>query len=108
VVRRLVTLLGSGASVPSKLRVGGTAKLVAQTGPAVGGVSVSFRQYRFDTVHRRWLYVGSYGRKTDAAGRASLGWAPSKAGSYYWRASVASTAEFANNISPVYRWTVSR
>jgi hypothetical protein len=71
-------------------------------------VSVSFKLYRFDSRRRAWVYAGSKGRSTAANGRASLTWTPSAAGSFYWRASVASTPSFANNISAVYRWTIRR
>jgi hypothetical protein len=71
-------------------------------------VSVSLRLYRYDPGRRLWVYAGSRGRTSDAAGRVSTTWAPTSAGSYYWRAVVASTVDFANNTSPVYRWTVSR
>ena len=106
-VRRSVGLVGRSSTVASNAKVGVTVKLVVAISPAAG-VSVSFRLYRFDTVRRVWVYAGSHGRKTDAAGRASLTWTPARSGSYYWRASVASTAEFANNVSPVYRWAVRR
>jgi hypothetical protein len=107
-VRRSVELVGQNAGTTSNLRVGGVVTLTAVTKPAAGGVSVSFRLYRFDRARRVWTYAGSFGRRTNAAGRATLSWAPSQPGSYYWRASVGSSAEFANNMSGVYRWTVIR
>ena len=107
-VRRSVVLAGRNSAVVSSARVGASIKLVAAVGPAATGVSVSFRLYRFDAARRVWVYAGSRGRNTDAAGRAFYTWVPSSAGSYYWRASVASTPEYANNVSPVYRWSVSR
>lgn len=107
-VRRSITLAGRNSAVVSRVGVGSSVKLTAAIGPAVGGVSLSFRLYRFDVARRVWIYAGSRGRTTDAAGHAALFWAPSQPGSYYWRAWVASTAEFANNVSPVYRWTVNR
>ena len=107
-VRRSIVILGSSTTVASRAHVGSSVKLTAAIAPAAAGVSVSFRLYRYDSARRTWLYAGSNGRKTDAKGQASLTWAPSRTGTYYWRAWVGSTADFANNVSPVYRWTVSR
>lgn len=107
-VRRSVVLVGKSSSVVSSAKVGTVVKLVAATLPAASGLSVSFRAYRFDTARRSWIYAGSHGRNTDAGGRAAYNWIPPSAGSWYVRAAVASTAEFANYISVVYRWTVSR
>lgn len=107
-VRRSIALLGRSSTVVSRARVGSSVTLVAAVGPAAAGVSVSFRLYRFDASRRTWVYVGSRGRSTDASGRATYAWIPSSAGSWYWRASVALTVDFANNMSPVYRWSVSR
>ena len=107
-VRRSVALVGRSSTVVSRARVGRSVTLVAAVGPAGAGVSVSFRLYRFDAARRIWVYAGSRGRGTDASGRASYTWVPASAGSWYWRASVAATVDFANNMSPVYRWSVSR
>ena len=107
-VRRSVALIGRSSTVVSTAKVGRSVTLVAVIGPAKAGVSVSFRLYRFDAARRTWIYAGSRGRGTDASGRASYAWVPASAGSWYWRASVAATIDFANNMSPVYRWSVSR
>ena len=107
-VRRSVALVGRSSSIVSRTRVGASIKLTAAVGPATSGVSVSFRLYRFDTARRVWVYAGSHGRNTDSTGRATNSWSPTAPGSYYWRASVASTVDFANNVSPVYRFSVSR
>jgi hypothetical protein len=107
-VRRSVILAGRNSAVTSSARVGNSIKLTASISPAAAGISVSFRLYRFDTGRRAWVYTGSRGRSTDAAGRASYTWSPPSAGSWYWRAVVASTADFANNSSPVYRWSIRR
>lgn len=107
-VRRSVVLAGRRSSVVSRAKVGASVKLTAAIGPAVAGTSVSFRLYRFDATRRAWIYSGSRGRNTDASGRASYTWIPPASGSYSWRAAVASTPEFANNTSPVYRWSISR
>jgi hypothetical protein len=82
--------------------------VVAAVGPASAGVSVSFRLYRFDPTRRTWIYAGSRGRNTDASGRATYVWTPPSTGLFYWRAAVASTTTYANNTSPVYRWSVTR
>jgi hypothetical protein len=107
-VRRSAILVGRDSSVTSRAKVGAPVPLTAAITPAAAGVSVSFRLYRFDTGRRVWVYAGSRGRNTSASGRASLSWVPPSAGSYYWRVSVASTAEYVNNVSPVYRWAISR
>ena len=107
-VRRSVALSGRSSTVVSTAKVGRSVTLVAVIGPAKAGVSVSFRLYRYDAARRTWIYAGSRGRGTDASGRASYVWVPASAGSWYWRASVASTLDFATNMSPVYRWSVSR
>jgi hypothetical protein len=105
-VRRSISLVGLSSTVASRAKVGVMVNLAAAVGPSAGGVSVSFRLYRFDPVQRTWVYAGSHGRTTNAAGQASAAWRPALAGAYYWRAAVVSTAQFANNESPVYRWVV--
>ena len=107
-VRRSVALVGVSTSRAAPARVGRSVQVVAGISPAAAGVSVSMRLYRFDTGRRAWVYAGSRGRTSDATGRVSTTWTPTSAGSYYWRAVVASTVDFANNVSPVYRWSVSR
>jgi Bacterial Ig-like domain len=107
-VRRSVALVGVSTARAAPARVGRSVQVVAAIGPATAGVSVSLRLYRFDTSRRAWVYAGSRGRTSDAAGRVSTMWTPTSAGSYYWRAVVASTVDFANNISPIYRWSVTR
>lgn len=107
-VRRSVVLAGRNSSVVSRAEVGVPVKLTTAVSPAAAGVPVSFRLYRFDTRRRAWVYAGSKGRSTDAAGRAVLSWVPPASGSWYWRVAVAPTADFANNTSPVYRWSVAR
>ena len=107
-VRRSIVLAGRSSSTVSSARVGASVNIVAAIGPAAAGVPVSFRIYQFDSARRTWVYAGSRGRNTGANGRTSFTWVPSSSGSWYVRASVASTPDFANNISPVYRWSVSR
>jgi hypothetical protein len=107
-VRRSIGLVGRSSSTVSRAKVGSTVTLVAAAGPAAAGVSVSFRLYHYDATRRAWVYAGSRGRSTNTAGRAVVAWVTTAAGSWYWRASVGSTVDFANNVSPVYRWTVSR
>ena len=107
-VRRLVSLVGRSSSTIARARVGAAVTLTAAISPVSSGVSVSFKLYRFDSARRAWVYAGSKGRTTNSNGRAVLAWTPTAAGSYYWRASVASTAQFANNVSSVYRWSIAR
>jgi hypothetical protein len=107
-VRRSVLLAGRSSSVVSRAKVSVPVKLTTAVSPAAAGAPVSFRLYRFDTRRRAWVYAGSKGRNTDASGRAVLSWVPLSPGAWYWRVAVAPTVEFANNTSPVYRWTVTR
>ncbi len=79
--------------------------LTAQVGPA-GVAPVSFRLYRYDAARRAYVLSRSFGRTTDVLGRARLTWTPS-AGRFAWRVAVSSTADYANNLSPLYRWSVS-
>ena len=110
-VRRGIRLavLGTTSGVSSGTsRVGRPVTLQAAIDPAAAGVSVSFRLYRYDPVRRTYRYAGSWGRGTSADGRASYVWTPASTGTYYWRAMVASTVEFANNMTAPLRWTVGR
>jgi hypothetical protein len=107
-VRRSVGLVGVTSSTMAPARVGRSVLVVASIGPPAAGVSVSLRLYRYDASRRLWVFAGSRGRTSDATGRVSTTWTPTSAGSYYWRAVVASTVDFANNVSPVYRWSVTR
>lgn len=105
-VRRLVALAGV---LPSSIRTvpaGRRVTLTAQVAPAGTGARLSFKLYRYDAGRRAYVYAGSYGRTTGSDGRASLTWT-AKSGRYYWRVAVLSSPEYANNISPVYRWTVT-
>lgn len=106
-VRRSIVIAGRDSRVTARSRIGSNVRLTAAISPAQAGASVSFRMYRFDATRRSWVYTGSFGRKSDAQGRAVLNWTPSRAGSFYWRAIVGSTPEYANNTSPVYRWAIS-
>lgn len=105
-VRRSVGLVGLRSGSVQSVRRGTAVRLVAQIGPAAAGVSVSFRLERFDPVRRAFRNAGRWVRVTDAAGRAAYTWRPTSSGSFRWRVSVAFTPEFANNVSPIYRWTV--
>ena len=107
-VRRAVAFVDASSSSVARARVGRPVRIVATLGPAAPGTSVSFRVYRYDTVRRLWVYAGSKGRNSDAAGRVSLTWTPASPGAFYWRAAVAATANHAANVSAVYRWSVTR
>ena len=107
-VRRSVVLVGRDSRVAARSSIGSTVRLTAAISPAQAGASISFRMFRFDSTRRSWVYAGSFGRKSDLLGRAVLNWAPSRTGSFYWRAIVGSTPEYANNTSPVYRWSIRR
>jgi hypothetical protein len=103
-VRRKVVLQGPGPATTRSATAGQPVTLTAQLSP--GGVAtVSFRLYRFDPALRTYRYAGSFGRKSDASGRATMTWTPS-VGSFYWRVSVPSTIAFTNNLTAPYRWRV--
>jgi hypothetical protein len=104
-VRRRVALLGPGSSTTRTAVAGKPVTLIAQVGPA-GVVPVSFRLYRYDAARGAYVYARSFGRTTDALGRARLTWTPT-AGRFAWRVAVSSTADYANNLSSLYRWSVS-
>jgi hypothetical protein len=107
-VRRSVAFVRASSSSVAQARVGRAVRITAALGPAAPSTSVSFRLYRYDAVRRAWVYAGSKGRSSDAAGRASLTWTPTSPGAWYWRASVAATADHLANVSTVYRWSVTR
>ncbi len=104
-VRRKVALLGPGSSVTRTAVAGRSVTLTAQVGPA-GVAPVSFQLYRYDAARRSYVLSRSFGRTTDALGRARLTWTPS-AGRFAWRVVVSPTADYANNATPLYRWSVS-
>ncbi|MBF8290776.1 MAG: hypothetical protein HW391_1744 [Chloroflexi bacterium] len=105
-VRRGVAVLGSASSVVRTATAGRPVAITAQVTPA-GVAAVSFRLYRYDVSRGKYVYAGSFGRSTGTDGRATLNWTPS-AGRWYWRVSVPSTPQYANNLSATYRYTVSR
>lgn len=105
-VRRLVELVRLSPTATRTVPAGRRITLTAQVTPTGGGARLSFRLYRFDLARRAYLYAGSYGRVTGTDGRATLTWT-AKPGRWYWRVAVQSSLEYANNISPVYRWTVT-
>ena len=105
IVRRLVSLVGVSSSVTHAAAAGRPIVLTAQVSPVGLPAHLSFQRYRYDTLHRRWVYAGSLGRTTDANGRASVTWTPTS-GRWYWRIASLPTPDYANNVSPVYRWSV--
>ncbi len=105
-VRRRVALVGVSPATTRTVRAGSSVVLMAQVTPPGGGAHLSFRQYRYDEARRRYVYYRSLGRRSDPFGRASVTWI-ADSGRYYWRVAVLPSPEFANNISPIYRWTVT-
>ncbi len=105
-VRRQVALVGVAPSVTRTMVASSKVSLVARVAPAGPGAKLSFRLYRYDAARRTYVYYRSFGRMTDVNGQARLDWTAS-AGRFYWRVAVLPSPEYANNISPVYRWTVS-
>lgn len=106
-VRRAVSLLGTGPSTTRTAKVGRPVTITAQVTP-VGVTTVSFQLYRYDARRGKYVYAGSFGRSTSDSGEASLTWTPPASGRWYWRAAVYPTPEFANNRSAIYRYSVSR
>jgi hypothetical protein len=106
VVRRGIGLVGRSPSVVARGTVGRGIELLVQVSPVAPRAGLSFRLYRFDPAARAYRYAGSFGRNTDAAGRARLLWIPFRAGVYAWRVWVGPSPEFANNVTPLYRWSI--
>lgn len=106
IVRRLVSLVGVSAGVTQSAKAGRPILLTAQVEPAGLPARLSFQLYRYLAVRRAWVYAGSFGRTTDAAGRSTVTWTPA-AGRWYWRVVSLPTPDYANNVSPVYRWLVA-
>ena len=102
--RRQVSLLGVAPLSTRTVRAGTRVTLRAQVAPSGAGAKLSFQLYRYDAARRAYVLLRSFGRTADANGRATLVWTPT-AGRYYWRVSVPSTLEFANSLSPAYRWS---
>jgi hypothetical protein len=107
-VRRSVALLGYSTGATARTRVGRAVPLVAQISPVAAGVPVTFKLYRLSASTRKYVLVTSRNARTTTAGQVRSTWIPSSAGSYYWRVVAGSTVEYANNITPTYRWTVTR
>ncbi len=105
-VRRAVSIVGPAPSVTRTSLSGKPVAITAMVAPKSPTAGLSFRLYRYDPARRAYVYAGSFGRRTDADGRATFLWTP-RAGRYYWRVAVAPTPEFANNTTPVYRWTIT-
>lgn len=107
-VRRNVAILGFSPGTTARTRVGRAVPLVAQVTPVARGVPITFKLYRLSPSTGKYVFVTSRSAKTTSAGQVRTTWIPSSAGSYYWRVVVGSTPEYANNITPPYRWTVTR
>jgi len=105
-VRRSVSLVGVSPTSTRTIRAGSKVALVAQVTPAGAGAKLSFQLFRYDAARRTYVYGGSFGRTTDGSGKARLDWTP-PGGRFYWRVLVLPSAEYANNVTPVYRWTVT-
>lgn len=105
IVRRGVSVTGSGPAVIRFAAVGHRTPVTAQLAPADVSVCV-FRAYRYSAGHG-WVLVNSFFRTADAAGRASVLWAPSL-GLWKWVVATPPSASFANQVSAGYRYRVSR
>ena len=107
IVRRGITLVGRSSSTTATASGGQRVTLVAQVTPATAGVTTSFKLFRYDNARRAYRYSGSWGRTTTIGGTATFLWTPS-AGRYYWQVSVPPTAEYGNNTTSAYRWSITR
>jgi hypothetical protein len=105
-VRRGVSLVGVSPTSTRTVAALTKVTLVAQVTPAGPGAKLSFQLFRYDSARRAYVYGGSFGRTADSAGTASVNWTPPP-GRFYWRVAVLPSPEFANNITPLYRWTVT-
>jgi len=95
--------LTSGATVVAK--AGTSQPLVARVGPAMAGVVVSFRIYRWDAAARAWKAFVTARRTTTAQGLARWSWTQ-RTGKWYLRATTDFTALNAAGASGIYRWNV--
>jgi hypothetical protein len=105
-VRRAVRLNWS-ASVVNAGRVGARVSIVATVSPVLGAIGVAFRVERWNALSRSWRFVGTFNRRTDAAGHATLAWVPS-IGLYRWRATTGSTPDYATGSTAWVRWSIGR
>jgi len=106
-VRRGVRIAGASSAVVRSARAGSRVALTAAIAPAAPGVSVAFRLERWSTSTRTWRLVGTLGRRTDAAGKAGVTWAPKGGGLYRWRATAATTVDFSTAASAWVRWSIT-
>jgi hypothetical protein len=107
-VRRSVVLAGPGPSAVRTAQVGRSVSVVASIGPRSPGVRVTLTLSRWDAVRRTWVAVSRRSANSGVAGSVSTSWKPASTGSWSWRVAVASTPDYANNLSGVYRFTVTR
>jgi len=104
-VRRRIALVGASAQGTSTGVAGRIVTLTAVARPERPGLQVSFLLYRYDRTSGRYRLAASYGRVTDETGRATLRWRP-RPGEWAWRVSITGDTEYANNITPFYRWRI--
>ena len=103
-VRTAITLAGLSPGATTA-RAGKVQPLLAQLRPAMGGVAVTFRMYRWDTKAAAWKLFVQTTRKTNADGLATWSWTH-RVGKWYLRVTSAATTTNAGGTSAVYRWTV--
>lgn len=103
VVKRGITLVGSGPSVVRTARARRATSVVALVRPEAAGLRVTFTLYK--RVGTKWRRSTVRSAVTRSDGTARISWSPA-AGRWYWRASVAGTLTFAAGTSSNYRWTV--
>jgi len=106
-VRRDLRLLARGATSGST-RAGVTVAVAATAAPPAAGLAVTFRLERWSTTTRAWRLVSTWVRTTTASGAATMGWKPTSAGRYRWRAAVRGTLDYSTAFSNWVSWTVTR
>jgi hypothetical protein len=106
VVRRLVTLTGTPPSVLRTAHRGSSVSVTARITPAVASIVLTFKLYQYDLAAHVYRAIRSFLRTTDAAGVARLAWRAATPGTFYWRVGVPATVEYADNLSPPFRWSI--
>jgi hypothetical protein len=106
-VRRDLRLLVVGATTGTT-RAGVTVAVAATAGPPAAGLAITFRLYRWSTTARAWRLVSAWVRTTTASGAAAMGWKPTLAGLYRWRATVHGTVDYSTAYSNWVTRTVTR
>jgi len=104
-VHHQVSIVGLTPGTGVSAKAGTARPLQARVGPAMRGVVVSFRVYRWDAIARAWKPYVIARRTTDAQGVARWSWTQ-RTGKWYLRATTDFTALNAAGASSIYKWNV--